>query len=173
MDTPRVLTVVYDEACDLCRRCRHWLEAQDTHVDIEFLAAGSPAARQRYADVPWLGTELVVVDESGNVWAGPAGFIMCLWATNEYRGWSHRLSSPTFAPLASWFFHVVSSNRSKIAAIVGGPKCDDGRCEHRAPAPWPSYQAPDGRCPACGAAVYGSASKCWACAAPLSMTREG
>ncbi|MBK7643357.1 MAG: DUF393 domain-containing protein [Planctomycetes bacterium] len=39
------LTVLYDAQCGLCRRARRWLEAQPAYVPLEFVAAGSPAAR--------------------------------------------------------------------------------------------------------------------------------
>jgi predicted DCC family thiol-disulfide oxidoreductase YuxK len=169
---PEHLIVLYDEQCALCRRCREWLEAQPTLVTVEFLAAGSPAARSRFGDVPWLGADLVVADLAGNVWAGAAAFLMCLWATAKYRTWSYRLSSRTFAPLAEWFFHVVSSNRGRIGAIVGSRDCPDGRCKHRADTPhaagyaYPTtYQPPVVGCARCGAARYGQAGPCWSCGA--------
>ena len=55
MTTPEHLIVLYDERCALCRRCRSWLEVQSTLVTLEFLAAGSTEARERYGAVPWLG----------------------------------------------------------------------------------------------------------------------
>ncbi len=127
------ITVVYDEHCVLCRRCRHWLELQRTHVPIEFLAAGSPAARSLYGDLPWLGEDLVVVSDSGDAWVGPAAFLMCLWATVEYRPWSYRLSGKTLSPLAERFFHMVSKQRGFIGRNINDVECDDGSCKHRTP----------------------------------------
>jgi predicted DCC family thiol-disulfide oxidoreductase YuxK len=151
------LTVLYDEECALCRRCRHWLEHQPTYVPLDFLAAGSAAARERYGDVPWLGAELVVVSDDGDVWAGPAAFLVALWATVGYRSWSFRLSGRALAPLAERFFHVISSNRKRIGAIVGSKECPDGRCHHREPAYATALAAfapvPVGMCPDCGTAL--------------------
>jgi hypothetical protein len=59
----------------------------------------------------------VVVGDGGEVWAGPAAFLICLWALRDWREWSFRLSGPGFAPLARWFFHVVSSQRRSVAAL--------------------------------------------------------
>ncbi len=128
------ITVIYDEQCVLCRRCRHWLELQRTHLPIEFLAAGSPAARNVYGDLPWLGEDLVVVSDSGDAWVGPAAFLMCLWATVEYRPWSYRLSGKTLSPLAERFFHLVSKQRGFIGRNINDVDCDDGSCKHRSPA---------------------------------------
>ena len=127
---PRRLTVLYDEGCPVCRRCRHWLEWQPAFVTLEFLAAGSPAARARYGAVPWLGEELVVVSDRLEVWVGPAAFLMCLWSTRHWREWSYRLSGPLLVPLAERFFHMVSANRHRLGARLG-PDCPDGRCRHR------------------------------------------
>jgi predicted DCC family thiol-disulfide oxidoreductase YuxK len=125
------LTVIYDEQCALCRRCRHWLEHERVYLPVHFLAAGSAVARERYRDLPWLGADLVVVTDTGDAWIGPAAFLVCLWATQDYRAWSYRMSGPTLAPLAERFFHLVSKQRGRIGRIVGDRDCPDGQCRHR------------------------------------------
>ena len=105
------LTVLYDEQCAVCRRARNWILSQSTHVPLELLAAGSPAARARYAEVPLVGQELVVVDDAGQVWSGPDAFVMALWATKRYRPWSYRLSGQALGPVAEQFFTMVSKRR--------------------------------------------------------------
>ncbi len=120
------LTVLYDEHCAICRRCRDWLAGQRTHVELELLAAGSPAAKQRYGSVPWLGQELVVVNDLGSVWMGPAAFITCLWATVRYREWSYRLSGPTLAPMAEGFFRAITKRRLRWSVYLSEgaePEC--------------------------------------------------
>jgi predicted DCC family thiol-disulfide oxidoreductase YuxK len=129
--SPTRLLVLYDANCAFCVRCRHWLETQPTYVDVRFLAAASPEAQDDLVVLrPWLGAELVVVSERGEAWLGAAGFLICLWATTEYREWSYRLSGPALAPLAERFFHLVSSRRSTINRFLG-PECPDGQCRHR------------------------------------------
>ena len=135
------ITVLYDEQCALCRRCRHWLELQRTLVPIEFLAAGSDAARRLYGELPWLGADLVVVSNHGDAWVGPSAFLMCLWATTDYRAWSYRLSGRSLAPLAERFFHIVSKQRGRIGRRLGEPDCPDGHCKHR-PGPATGYGVP-------------------------------
>jgi hypothetical protein len=61
------LTVLYDETCSFCRRCRDWLLGQRCFLEVELLAAGSPIARERYGSLPWLGRELVAVDQAGRL----------------------------------------------------------------------------------------------------------
>ena len=130
--SPRRLTVVYDDACDLCVRCSTWLRWQATYVPLELLPVSAAREEPRYASVPWLGAELVVVDERGRVWVGAAAFIVCLWATRDWRGWSYRLSGPSFAPLAERFFHAISSHRGRISAFLGPApdECGVGACSH-------------------------------------------
>ena len=130
--SPRRLTVVYDGDCELCRRCSTWLRYQPTYVPLDLLATSAAREDQRFAGVPWLGAELVVIDERGSIWVGAAAFIVCLWATQEWREWSYRLSGPSFAPLAERFFHAISNHRGRIGAFLG-PTVDDcavGRCAH-------------------------------------------
>ena len=129
--SPRRLLVLYDAECALCRRCRSWLEQQETYVELRFLAAGSGEATERLPSLrPWLGEELVVVSERGEAWIGPAAFLVCLWATRDYREWSYRLSGRSLAPLAERFFDLVSSRRRDIARTLE-PPCADRRCRHR------------------------------------------
>ena len=122
------LVVLYDATCPLCIRCRVWLEAQRSWVPMAFLSCQSTEARERFGAVPWLGEELVVVGENGEVWAGAAAFIVCLWALVEWREWSYRISGDAFAPLAERFFHAVSSNRRALAALVRPDACESGTC---------------------------------------------
>ena len=42
------LTVLYDEACPVCRRARRWVEGQLTYAPVVFVAAGSEEARRRF-----------------------------------------------------------------------------------------------------------------------------
>jgi predicted DCC family thiol-disulfide oxidoreductase YuxK len=130
--SPRRLTVVYDDGCELCRRCSTWLRYQPTYVPLDLVATSVAREDERWRAVPWLGAELVVVDERGQLWVGAAAFILCLWATREWRGWSYRLSGPSFAPMAERFFHAISSHRGRIGAFLGPTidECAVGRCAH-------------------------------------------
>lgn len=102
--SPARLLVLYDAECPLCARCHHWLATQPTWVDLRFAPAGAPEWRRRLGGhLPWLGAELVVVSDRGEAWVGPAAFLMCLWATRDYREWAYRLSGPLLAPLAEQF----------------------------------------------------------------------
>jgi hypothetical protein len=82
----------------------------------------------RYAGVPWLGEELVVASDEGDVWAGPAAFIVCLWALQDWREWSYTLSGSALAPMAERFFRALSSRRRSIAALLSPDRCEGGEC---------------------------------------------
>jgi len=123
------LLVLYDERCALCIRCRDWLMRQRSYLPLGFLACGSPEARERYGAVPWLGEDLVVVSDDGDVWVGPAAFLVALWSLEEWREWSYRLSGPELAPLAERFFHAISGNRRAIAALLKPDPCQGGTCK--------------------------------------------
>jgi predicted DCC family thiol-disulfide oxidoreductase YuxK len=123
------MTVLYDDRCALCVRCRDWLTTQWAYLEIELLSCHGAEARARYGGLPWLGEELVVVSDEGDVWIGPAAFLMCLWALVDWRPWSYRLSGPALAPLAERFFHALSSKRSTIAAWLEPDDCPGGSCK--------------------------------------------
>ena len=44
------MTVLYDAGCRLCRSARRWLESRRQAVPLEFVPAGSPAARSRFPE---------------------------------------------------------------------------------------------------------------------------
>lgn len=123
------LTVLYDDECPFCVRAAEWLAGSDRLVDLELLPARSPEAIGRYGSIPWLGAELVVADDSGNVWAGPAAFLVCLWATRRWRGVADAVvSSDWLAALAMWCFDALSKHRGEIGSLLGLPRCECGLC---------------------------------------------
>lgn len=124
----KTLTVLYDEGCPLCVRCRDWLLREPALVRLELLPAGSAAARDRYGEVPWLGEELVVVADDGRVWVGAAAFIVCLWALDGYREWSFALAQGSFSSVSSRFFDLLSSKRRTLGRFLRGPTCASDRC---------------------------------------------
>lgn len=128
--SPRALTVLFDPSCALCQRSRTWMLGQESYVALSFVPCSGEEARARFGDIPWLGDELVVVADSGEVWVGPAAFITCLWALVAWREWSYRLSGTAFAPLAERFFRFLSSRRKGIAALFDHD-CADGACRVR------------------------------------------
>ncbi len=124
------LIVLYDETCALCRRARDWLLGQPCRLPVELIPAGSAMARRRYGSLPWVGQELVVADDLGNVWIGPAAFLTCLWATVRYRKWAYLLSAPALAPFAERFFIHVSKRRDRWSAwLVGRPDDECSWCD--------------------------------------------
>jgi predicted DCC family thiol-disulfide oxidoreductase YuxK len=124
------LTVLYDERCVICRRAAAWMSTQGSYVPLAFLGSRSKMAKEKYGAVPWLGEELVVVSDEGDVWVGPAAFITALWALTEWREWSYRLSGDLFVPLAERFFSTISHNRRWIAVLIHDEtNCKNGVCE--------------------------------------------
>ncbi len=115
----RRLTVLYDASCALCRRSRWWLMRQLQVVPLEFVAAASTEARRRFPGLDPKETLslLHVVDERGQVYRGEKAWLMCLWALDEYRGWSLRIAEPPQIERAQRFVRWVASRRH----VFGGP----------------------------------------------------
>ena len=121
------LTVLYDERCAFCVRCRDWLAEQPVLVAVELVGAGTEEAERRFPDPEIRGGELVVVDDHGEMWTGPDAFVICLWATARYRGLAMRLSKPGWRPFAATFFHQLSMRRDSLSAWIG-PASDCESC---------------------------------------------
>ncbi|CAM5591141.1 thiol-disulfide oxidoreductase DCC family protein [Streptomyces coeruleorubidus] len=96
------LTVLYDAECSLCAFLRDWLLRQPQLVPLELVPAGSEEARRRFPGLDHGATldEITVVGDAGQVYRGPAAWVVTLWALREHRPLAHRLSTPSGARLA-------------------------------------------------------------------------
>lgn len=118
--------VFYDAGCPVCVGCKAWLEGSAQHVPLALLDCRGLVARTRYAQLPWLGRELVVVGERGEVWVGPRAFLVCLWALRTWRPLATLLATEPFWALGEVLFRFVSDHRGAFGALVGAPPCHDG-----------------------------------------------
>ncbi len=149
----RKLTVLYDADCPLCTYVRDWLVERPQLVPLEFVPAGSPAARTRFPGLDHGSTlsEITVVGDGGQVYRGAAAWIVTLWALRDHRRLAHRLSTPSGMRFAKGA--VLAAARWRGETASGG-----GRV-HRPAAGW-TYDPRDGwhhTPPGCGSE---------ACAAP-------
>lgn len=101
------LTVFYDARCGLCCAVRDWIGRQRQLVPVE--CRPKPASME----------ELVVVADTGEVWAGDTAWLMVLWALVEYREWSYRLATPVLLPGARVLFAQLSQYRGSLSCRVG------------------------------------------------------
>lgn len=124
----RALTVLYDGACPLCERCRDWLARAPQLVPLTLLDCHSPDARRRFGRIPGLGRELVVADETGRFWIGPAAFVMCLWALRGWRTIASAMLIAPLRPLAILVFTWLSDHRGGLGRLLGVPACSEGHC---------------------------------------------
>lgn len=144
------LTVFYDPGCGVCCRFRKWLEAQPLWVEVRFLGYDDPLAEQEMPGLRELGAdkECVVLADDGHWWQGAGAWLVCLWATREYRLWSSRLGAPVFRPVLMKVVDLISSNRLKLSRLMrlvsdrelAGElerhevECSEGSC------PWPQWR---------------------------------
>lgn len=110
------LCIVYDAACGLCTSVQDWVSQQTPLVDLEFVAAGSAEARQRFPLLP--AGELAVISGTGEIWLGNSAWIVCLWGLADYRNWAIRLSSPPLLLMAREAFAIVSRHRARFSELL-------------------------------------------------------
>lgn len=122
-------TVLYDAGCPICRTARAWLSGRVQDVPLEFVPAGSPEARERFAGLDHAATqrELTVISDTGLVWTGDGAWLTCLWALADYRRMAERLGSPRLLPTARRFIAAASAVRESTRSGDYGDGCDD-RC---------------------------------------------
>jgi predicted DCC family thiol-disulfide oxidoreductase YuxK len=124
---PGRLTVLYDAGCPLCRAARHWLAGRAQLVPLEFVEAGSAAARRRFRGLDHARTlaEVTVVADTGAVYEGDSAWLVCLWALDGYRALALRLSSPRLRPLARRVVQAAAASREGTTSTRYGRACDD------------------------------------------------
>ncbi|MFC7307345.1 thiol-disulfide oxidoreductase DCC family protein [Streptomyces monticola] len=98
----RRLTVLYDPDCPLCAHIRQWLGRQRQLVPLDLVPADRDEARRRFPGLDHAATldEITVVGDGGQIYRGPAAWVVVLWALAEHRPLAHRLSTPAGARLA-------------------------------------------------------------------------
>ena len=118
------ITVLYDDRCNLCRTARTWLERQRQIVPLEFVAASSPEALERFPFLDPAQTleDLTVIGDGGEVWVGAKAWVVCLWALEGKRGLAQRLSTPALMPKARVLVSFVSRHRRFLGTY--GEPCD-------------------------------------------------
>lgn len=62
--------------------------------------------------------EILVVADDGAFYRGADAWIVCLWATRQFREWSFRLAAPALRPLAARICQFVSKNRLHLSDLL-------------------------------------------------------
>ena len=114
------LTIFYDPNCGLCSSFREWLEVQALWLPVEFVGYQSPLAEKVFPRIGALkaGSECVVLADDGKWWQGADAWIVCLWATREFRMWSHRLAGPMLKPMLGSVVNLISNNRLTLSRLM-------------------------------------------------------
>lgn len=122
---PAQLTLVYDDACVLCRRSVAWLGRRRTYVPIGFLPASSPEAVAEFGDTPEYGDHMITSADDGRAWIGPPdAYLAAMWAVRGLRLLSYVLAWRPLRPIARRGFLLVTGNRHVIGNMIGGcPQC--------------------------------------------------
>lgn len=112
------LFVVYDGRCEVCRRCRRWVEGQPSRLPVHFVDAADPIVTGWLGDLVPVGDDLVAVDTFGRAWVGPDAFIVCLWALVRHRDLALWLQRPGLRTMAKHAFHAVSAGRTVASLFL-------------------------------------------------------
>ncbi|MEY2421957.1 MAG: hypothetical protein QOI95_2024 [Acidimicrobiaceae bacterium] len=127
------LTVLYDERCPLCRRLKSWLGGQRTLVPVEFVAADSPPAHQRFPGLDHVRTTtvLTVVAADGAVYEGERAWMVCAWALPSWNSMAESFSTGKRLRLVRLAAAMIDGYRHRLIAASTSEPCD--RCTVAAP----------------------------------------
>ncbi len=101
------LAVYYDARCGLCCAVRDWIGRQPQLVAVDCLPKTDG------------DDELLVLADTGEMWAGDSAWLMVLWALRDYRQWAYRLGSPALLPTARTVFATLSDYRGALTCRLG------------------------------------------------------
>ncbi|WP_353944328.1 DCC1-like thiol-disulfide oxidoreductase family protein [Streptomyces sp. HUAS MG91] len=124
-DVPvRRLTVLYDAECHLCTFVRNWLVKQRQLVPLDLVPAGHARARQLFPDLDHAATlgDITVIGDGGQLYRGPAAWVVCMWALRAYRPTAHRMATPAGMKVAKQV--VLAASRYREAQW--GPQAGGG-----------------------------------------------
>ena len=136
MRTPRRIDVLYDDRCALCCAVAARLKREQAIVPLRFLPITEAATVRAYPTlVDRVGQgKFAAVTDAGEVYLGPKGKLLVLYALRRYRSMSLRLASPALWPVASRFFWTLSARRHGISRLMelvgfGRERCAGTVCE--------------------------------------------
>ena len=159
------LYVLYDPSCGFCVRCAAWIHGQRTYLPVLCWPLDDERVKRRFPKLRPAGKdELTVIDSAGGVYRGAKGWLMTLWALQDYRAWAARLARPGLLPLARNAFELVSSNRhvlSRLLRLKGERELHDVLATSLGPTDQPRCQ--DGSCATPAAPVASSRIFCTGC----------
>ncbi|MCX4724364.1 thiol-disulfide oxidoreductase DCC family protein [Streptomyces sp. NBC_01306] len=120
----RRLTVLYDAQCPLCVHLRHWLLGQRQLVPLDLVPAASAAAVERFPGLDHGSTlqEITVIGDQGQIYRGPAAWIVCLWALAAHRPKAYWLATPAGAPFVRAAMLTAAKYRD-VTAPPCGERC--------------------------------------------------
>jgi predicted DCC family thiol-disulfide oxidoreductase YuxK len=125
---PARLTVLYDEACPLCRQLRTWLASQRVVVRLELVAAASPEARRRYPrlDHERTKTVLTVITQDGAVFEGERAWLVCAWALPKWQPLAEQFGTRPRLALVRVASRLVNLHRlHRIGGDARPGTCDE------------------------------------------------
>lgn len=92
---------------------------QPAFVPLAFIPLQSPHLPQQFPGIEALNPkeQLLVIGDNGAVYRGASAWVMCLWATQEYREHARRLAEPVLLPFSRLVCELLSRNRFFISRL--------------------------------------------------------
>lgn len=127
----KAITLFYDARCGLCTSVKTWLEREPKFVALHFVPYDSRHAQLLFPKIADCAPEreILALSDEGGLYRGEGAWILCLWATVQYRGWSIRLARPALRPYAEKLCRLISKNRRQLSRVLRLGTDDDIRAQ--------------------------------------------
>jgi predicted DCC family thiol-disulfide oxidoreductase YuxK len=110
----RMLAILYDGGCEMCRTSVRAIERFDSSGRIEPIDLHDPEARAKFPmlEITDLLEELHAVDDQGNVYRGARAINEILRLQSGLKGWlAYAWYIPGYAWLAEWQYKRIAASR--------------------------------------------------------------
>ena len=117
----KMIEVYYDGRCGLCCTFQEWLQRQKHQFTVRTVAYQSAQAEEWFPRLRALdpGRSLMVRTDTGALFRGAEGWVMCLLACDRYQLWARQLAHPQCLPLTEKVCHLLAAKRYELSKWCG------------------------------------------------------
>lgn len=118
-DPIEYIEVYYDGRCGMCCLFQEWLSRQNRAFPVRFAAYQSERAEQMFPGISRFepSREMIVRADSGELFRGAHGWVLCLFSCVKFQRIARRLASPTLLPFAEKTCLAIAARRRGVSRV--------------------------------------------------------
>lgn len=119
------LVIIYDGACEFCRRRAEWLRRRNRAACFEFLPIATPNLHERFPQLRGLDTAgaMSAIAPDGRIWTGADAVYAIARRLPRWRHIALLYRLPPLKPLFRFLYRWIARHRYRLAG-----RCENGSC---------------------------------------------